>query len=286
MTFDFKKTLVIAPHLDDETIALGGTIKKLSKAKIKINVIIVGGHLPPLYNEKNYLITKEESEKALKILGIKHDIFVHESQLIKNNFVEKTVDELKNNKLVYEGYLEPPKGELNKSWKPRKQLLFNSKRFGDDSDRALKKEDGTWTYFASDIAYHAHKVQRKFHVLINILGADHAGYIKRITSATSAVSIEKTNNRIDLKQVLLDLAKREANEVHVEAGSNICGSLLKEKLVDEIVIYMAPNIMGNNTKGLFDIPELTKMEDKINMNIIDTRKIGSDIRITMSPIYD
>jgi N-acetylglucosamine malate deacetylase 1 len=71
MTFDFKKTLVIAPHLDDETIALGGTIKKLSKAKIKINVIIVGGHLPPLYNEKNYQITKEESEKALKILGIK-----------------------------------------------------------------------------------------------------------------------------------------------------------------------------------------------------------------------
>ena len=71
MSFDFKKTLVIAPHLDDETIALGGTIKKLSNNKIEVNVIIVGGHLPPLYNKKNYQITKKESEKALKVLGAK-----------------------------------------------------------------------------------------------------------------------------------------------------------------------------------------------------------------------
>jgi len=71
MSFDFKKILVIAPHLDDETIALGGTIKKFSKSKKQIKVVIVGGHLPPLYNKKNYLITKKESEKALKILGVK-----------------------------------------------------------------------------------------------------------------------------------------------------------------------------------------------------------------------
>ena len=71
MKLDFKKTLVIAPHLDDETIALGGTIKKLSKAKMEVNVIIVGGHLPPVYNKKNYIITKKESQKALKILGVK-----------------------------------------------------------------------------------------------------------------------------------------------------------------------------------------------------------------------
>jgi len=71
MSFNFKKTLIIAPHLDDETIAIGGTIKKLSKAKMQVQVVIVGGHLPPLYNKKNYLITKNESEKALKILGVK-----------------------------------------------------------------------------------------------------------------------------------------------------------------------------------------------------------------------
>ena len=71
MISNFKKTLVIAPHLDDETIALGGTIKKLSKAKMQVNVIIVGGHLPPLYNKKDYLITKKESKKALELLGVK-----------------------------------------------------------------------------------------------------------------------------------------------------------------------------------------------------------------------
>ena len=75
MINNFKKTLVIAPHLDDETIALGGTIKKLSKAKIDVNVIIVGGHLPPLYNKKNYLITKKESKNALKILGVKKTFY-------------------------------------------------------------------------------------------------------------------------------------------------------------------------------------------------------------------
>lgn len=76
MSLDFKKTLVIAPHLDDETIALGGTIKKISKAKMQVNVIIVGGHLPPIYEKKNYLITKKESEKALSILGVKETYYL------------------------------------------------------------------------------------------------------------------------------------------------------------------------------------------------------------------
>ena len=91
---------------------------------------------------------------------------------------------------------------------------------------------------------------------------------------------------IDLKNVLLDLARREVNEVHVEAGSVLCGSLLKEKLVDEIVIYMAPMIMGSDAKGLFALPEITEMKDKINLSINDIRKVGNDMRITISPVYD
>ena len=90
---------------------------------------------------------------------------------------------------------------------------------------------------------------------------------------------------IDLKSVLVDLAEREVNEIHVEAGSVLCGSLLKEKLVDEIVIYMAPTIMGANAKGLFALPELTAMKDKINLSINDFRKVGKDIRLTISPVY-
>jgi LmbE family N-acetylglucosaminyl deacetylase len=76
MKLDFKKVLVIAPHLDDETIALGGTIRKFTKARIDVNIIIVGGHLPPIYNKKNYIITKKESQKALKILGVKQTYYL------------------------------------------------------------------------------------------------------------------------------------------------------------------------------------------------------------------
>ena len=127
----------------------------------------------------------------LFLLGIEHDNFIYESQLIKNKEVEKAVNKLKKNKYVFEGKLEPPKGELRGNWKERKQLLFRSSKFGDDVDRSLKKSDGTWTYFAGDIGYHSNKIERKFDRLINILGADHSGYIQRINAAVKAISKNK-----------------------------------------------------------------------------------------------
>ena len=86
---------------------------------------------------------------------------------------------MQNKNFVEEGYLEPPKGETSKNWKKIKRLIFKSTEFGDDTDRALKKNDGSWTYFANDVAYHSDKINRKFDNLINILGADHTGYIKK-----------------------------------------------------------------------------------------------------------
>jgi len=139
----------------------------------------------------------------LNLLGVKHNNFVYESNLIKKNMVSKTIKQLKNNNYIYEGVLESPKGEKTKDWKTRNQLLFKSTMFGDDVDRAIQKADGTWTYFASDIAYHSHKISRKFNVLINILGADHTGYTKRIVSATKAIS----NNKIDLICKISQLVK-------------------------------------------------------------------------------
>jgi len=127
----------------------------------------------------------------LESLGITHDNFVSEKSLVNKNLVAKSIKYLQENKFVEEGYLNPPKGEDNKSWKKTKRLIFKSTLFGDDTDRALQKNDGTWTYFANDIAYHADKVSRKYDYLINILGADHIGYIKRITAATSALSDNK-----------------------------------------------------------------------------------------------
>jgi arginyl-tRNA synthetase len=124
----------------------------------------------------------------LKSLGISHDNFVSEKSLVKKDLVVKSIKYLQDKKFVEEGYLSPPKGEDNKNWKKIKRLIFKSTLFGDDTDRALQKNDGSWTYFANDIAYHSDKVSRNYNYLINILGADHTGYIKRITAATSALS--------------------------------------------------------------------------------------------------
>ena len=127
----------------------------------------------------------------LKSLGIKHDNFVSEKNIVSNNEVESVIDFLEKNNFIYKGKIKAPAGEDNKDWVEREQLLFKSTDFGDDKDRALQKSDGTWTYFASDVAYHKNKVDRNFDYLINILGADHAGYIKRITSSVEALSGKK-----------------------------------------------------------------------------------------------
>ena len=124
----------------------------------------------------------------LKQLGIMHDNFFSETELVNKNLVEKAVAKLKKKNLIVEGYLEPPKGEKSKDWKKIKRLIFKSTEFGDDNDRALQKNDGSWTYFANDVAYHSDKINRKFKNLINILGADHTGYVKRISAAVSALS--------------------------------------------------------------------------------------------------
>jgi arginyl-tRNA synthetase len=127
----------------------------------------------------------------LKSLGITHDNFVSEKFIVKKDLVSKSIKYLQDKKYVEEGYLNPPKGEESKDWKKIKRLIFKSTLFGDDTDRALQKNDGSWTYFANDIAYHADKVSRNYNYLINVLGADHTGYIKRISAATSALSNDK-----------------------------------------------------------------------------------------------
>ena len=110
---------------------------------------------------------------------------------------------LKKKDYVEEGFLNPPKGEISKNWKQTKRLIFKSTSFGDDTDRALQKNDGSWTYFANDIAYHLDKIDRKFNHLVNILGADHTGYIKRISAAVSALS----NNKVKLNCKVCQLVK-------------------------------------------------------------------------------
>jgi len=141
-------------------------------------------------------------KKNLKSLGINHDNFVSEKKIVLNNEVEKVIKFLEAGKFVYKGKIKAPAGEDNKDWIEREQLLFRSTDFGDDKDRALQKTDGSWSYFASDVAYHKNKIDRNFDYLINILGADHAGYIKRISSSVEALSGEKNKLICKISQLV------------------------------------------------------------------------------------
>ena len=141
-------------------------------------------------------------KRNLKSLGINHDSFVSEKKIVLNKEVESVINFLETNNFVYKGKIKAPAGEDNKDWIEREQLLFKSTDFGDDKDRALQKSDGSWTYFASDVAYHKNKVDRKFDYLINILGADHAGYIKRISSSVDALSGEKNKLICKISQLV------------------------------------------------------------------------------------
>ncbi|RPG98035.1 MAG: arginine--tRNA ligase [Candidatus Pelagibacter sp. TMED106] len=161
--------------------------------------------------EKSLNLLKKESLKYsmdliktdLKELGIEHDNFFSETELIEKKLVDKAINQLKQNNYVQEGFLEPPKGEPDKNWKKTKRLIFKSTLFGDDTDRAMQKNDGSWTYFANDVGYHMYKVNRNYEYLINVLGADHTGYTKRITAAVSALS----DNKIQLNCKVCQLVK-------------------------------------------------------------------------------
>ncbi|MDC0656970.1 arginine--tRNA ligase [Leisingera sp. SS27] len=135
-------------------------------------------------------------------LGIKMDKFYSEKSLYGTGKIEAALASLESKGLIYQGVLEPPKGKKPDDWEPREQTLFKSTDHGDDVDRAVKKSDGSWTYFAPDIAYHYDKVERGFDELIDIFGADHGGYVKRMKAAVSALSDGKVPLDIKLCQLV------------------------------------------------------------------------------------
>ena len=160
-------------------------------------------------------------KRNLTSLGIKHDNFVSEKKLVTNQEVEKVIDFLQKNKFVYKGKIKAPAGENTDKWVEREQLLFKSTDFGDDKDRALQKTDGAWTYFASDVAYHKNKLDRKFDHLINILGADHAGYIKRISSSVEALSKSKGKLTCKVSQLVKLIKNKQPFKMSKRKGDYI-----------------------------------------------------------------
>ncbi len=175
----------------------------------------------------------------LKKLGIIHDNFISESDLVNKDLIKKTVKKLEDKEFVKKGFLERPKGEEDKNWKKTERLIFKSTMFGDDSDRALQKNDGSWTYFANDVAYHSNKIDRNFDILINILGADHIGYIKRITSAVDALSNKRTKLYCKVCQLVKLFKGGQPYKMSKRAGDFISvNDLLKEVNKDSIRFMM------------------------------------------------
>ncbi|HHX90544.1 MAG TPA: arginine--tRNA ligase, partial [Paracoccus sp.] len=143
----------------------------------------------------------------LAALGVEMDVYSSEKALYGTGRIEAALAALRAQGLIYEGVLEPPKGKAPEDWEPREQTLFRSTAHGDDVDRPVKKSDGAWTYFAPDIAYHYDKIERGFDALIDIFGADHGGYVKRMKAAVSALS----GGRVPLDIKLVQLVKLYRN---------------------------------------------------------------------------
>ena len=197
--------------------------------------------------KKNFEFLKKESLKAsmelikkdLNLLGISHDNFFSETEMVKKDLVNKTIKQLKKKNFIEEGFLQPPKGGSNENWKKIKRLIFKSTFFGDDTDRALQKNDGSWTYFANDLAYHMDKVNRNYENLVNILGADHTGYIKRITAAVSALSDHKINLNCKVCQLVKLYKNGKPYKMSKRAGEFVSvNDLLIEVEKDQIRFMM------------------------------------------------
>jgi arginyl-tRNA synthetase len=155
----------------------------------------------------------------LSALGVTMDVFFSERGLYGSGRIEGALRALRDKGLIYEGVLEPPKGKVPEDWEPREQTLFRSTEHGDDVDRPVKKSDGSWTYFAPDIAYHYDKIQRGFDELIDVFGADHGGYVKRMKAAVSALSDGAVPVDIKLTQLVRLFKNGEPFKMSKRAGN-------------------------------------------------------------------
>jgi arginyl-tRNA synthetase len=193
----------------------------------------------------------------LALLGVRMDVFSSEKALYGTGRIEEAIERLAAAGLIYEGTLEPPKGKLPEDWEPREQTLFRSTAHGDDLDRPVRKSDGAWTYFAPDIAYHKDKVDRGFDLLVDVLGADHGGYVKRIKAVVSAL----TNGRVPVEVKLMQLVKLMENGEVVKMSKRRGTFVTLRDVVEEVgpdVARFAMLTRKNDAPLDFDFAKVTE----------------------------
>ena len=172
----------------------------------------------------------------LLLLGIQQDVFFSEASLGPR--VQEALETLQSKGLIYQGVLEPPKGETPEDWEPRPQTLFKASQFGDDSDRAMKKSDGSWTYFAGDVAYHWDKLERGYSALVDMFGADHGGYVKRMTAAVKALSDGKVPLDIKIVQMVKLLRAGEPVKMSKRSGNFVTLADVVEEVGKDVVRFI------------------------------------------------
>jgi len=251
--------------IDDKDLYPGDYLIDIAKNIIDHNKDIKFDNFDSISNELTKLSVKE-SLKLIKFnlnnLGISHDNFASETDIVINKEVDQVVDQLKKDQFVYLGKIKAPEGEDAKNWIEREQLLFKSTEFGDDKDRALQKSDKSWTYFASDVAYHNTKLKRNFDILINILGADHAGYIKRITSVVEALSGKKNKLICKVSQLVKLIKDGQPFKMSKRKGDYIT----VEDLINEVGKDATRFIMLNRSNDVELDFDFTKVKEKSKDN--------------------
>lgn len=196
-------------------------------------------------------------KEDLSKLGVKMDVFTSEKNIISGNLLTDILTLLENKNLTYYGTLDPPKGTDPNTWEKRQQFLFKSSSYGDDSDRALKKSDGSWTYFATDMAYHLDKINRTNGDLINVLGADHTGYISRINAAVNALS--NGSITIDTKVCALVNLMENGNPIKMSkrAGNFVTLSDIIDAVGKDVIRFIM--LTRRNDQSLdFDFKKVTE----------------------------
>lgn len=241
-------------NLDNKNIYKGSYIKDVSNLlKDKY-----GNSLKDMEEqERNDVISNFSLEIMMKMiksdllrLGTKHDIFISEKAIQDNGGIEKALKILEEKKVIYLGVLDCPKGSVVEDWESKEQLLFRSTLFGDDVDRVIKKSDGSWTYFASDLAYHLNKYNRGFNEMILLVGADHSGYVKRIKAGMNVLSDNQVNLKCHSMQLVnfieegkaIKMSKREGkfitvNEVLDKVGKDVTRFIMLTRKNDVVIDF-------------------------------------------------
>lgn len=199
---------------------------------------------------------------SLYKMGIEFDVFTSERKLVESKLVENTIESMKQQGLLYVGTLPKPLGETEEDWVPTEQLLFKSTQFGDDSDRVIARDNGETTYFASDIAYHLNKYERGFTKQIDVWGADHGGYVKRIKAALGAV----TNNKAELDVVLCQIVNLEKDGKPFKMSKRAGNFVMIEDVLEEIdadVLRLFMVIKSADSQMTFDLQK-AKEQSKDN----------------------